>query len=151
LWLMLIPLLIMYAFFGLRQLLNVISRPQNVHPVMFALTGFLLVLAQVEFHAVTRSTMGHSIDQAQQHMSVAYWLKATVPQDATIAADQPGRLGFYLGKAVSYPGRDASALADYVVTTASPIEGYEIAYVPATLQSDELERTKGDLAVWGRK
>jgi hypothetical protein len=151
LWLMLIPLLITYSFFGSRQLLNVIGRPQNVHPVMFVLTGLMLALAQVEFHTVTKNTIENSIDRAQQHVSVAYWLKATVPQHATIAADQPGRLGFYLGKAVSYPGRGTHALADYIVTTVSPIEGYEIAYVPVTLQPNEPGQTRGGLAVWSRK
>jgi hypothetical protein len=151
LWLMAIPLFIMYAFFGLKRLLDAISRTHFVQPVMFALAGLLIALAQFEFHTVTRTAMENSIDQAQQEMSIAYWLKSTMPQDATIVADQPGRLGFYLGKAVSYPGRGATALADYVVTTASPIEGYEIAYVPVTLQPDKPGQIKGDLAVWSRK
>ena len=152
LWLMAIPLVIMYAFFGLKQVLEAINRLRILQPLMFALTGLLIALAQFEFHTVTKTAIESSIHQAQQEMSIAYWLRAAVSSDATISADQPGRLGFYLGRAVGYANRDTLPPPDYVVARAPTVQGYGVAYVPMSLQSDGSARESSPhLAVWSRK
>ena len=135
LWIVVVPLVIVFAFQGLQRIALSWNRPDVVYSAIVFLAGVLLALSQMTFTQTTRGAMAEGMEQSLQLIPVAYWIKAQVPPDATIQGVRPGILSYYAGREVGQYAMFESGqihAPEYIVTDALRVEGYESVYKPGS-------------------
>lgn len=145
---MAVPLLIVYAFHGFREVLQLSTRPVQAYTWIFIVTGLLIVENQFAFNLRARPAMQLSTVRAGELMTIARWLRANTPAGAVVSAEHPGVLGFYSGRNVTSPGDIPDP--DYVVSPGIPVGGFTMVYRPAHLPGAD-QGVEDHFAVWKRR
>ena len=135
-FLMGIPLLAVYAFMGLRELIIARHREHLVYTVAFIFAGLLLVQNQVTSSSVGASIMHNAIEEERDLVSIAYWLKANTRAEATVMAEKPGIVGYYSDRAVSPLTMESEMRAEYIVSRVKSVDGYAVVYDPVDVGLD---------------
>jgi hypothetical protein len=87
-------------------------------------------------------------EDARQLITIAYWLRAQDTAGMTVEAEQPAIISFYSGKPVA-AGSSLAPHADFIVTSARSVDGYEAAFAP---QENGMDLSTGaSFAVWRKK
>lgn len=142
LWVLSIPLAVMFGFHGVKQLLMSNNMPGRVYPGALLLSALLLALSQASFVGSAREIMAQEIEESVQMIPIAYWIKAHVPVDATIhTVRRAGILSYYAGRDIVWDRREG----DYSVDSVQTKEGYEVMYIP------EIAGTVSTYGVWRRQ
>jgi len=145
-----IPLLIVYGFLGLREILVWARWERMVYAVSIVLAGMLILQSQVTFSAARSTTIQNSIDENRELLSIAIWLKANTKGEAVVVAGKLGIIGYYSDLSVTTPdGKKENA--QYAVSTALELEGYERVFTPTGEGPAGVLTGKSHYSVWERK
>jgi len=144
------PLVTVYAFLGLKEILQHVQRPNLLNILPFILTGLLLIQSQITFGSVQRPYMVSAIDDSNELAVIGYWLKVHAGADALIASERRGTVAFYAAKPVMVYVHGTSPHSDFVVSSKREIQGYTMVYAPDD-NAGMLSGTSGEhFAVWKR-
>jgi hypothetical protein len=145
-----IPVLVTYGFFGLKVLLTAVRNERLLYTAALVLSVVFLSVCQLQFTSMTRPLMMDSIQESEVLKAAAFWLRGVTDDQATVAAEKPGIVGFYSARSTRALGVDSVANADFVVTTARNVQGYDVVYVPSHVDSSVFEGSHSGVAVWRR-
>lgn len=145
-----IPLLLVYAFMGLREFIIARRLEHLVYTAAFVFTGLLLVQSQLASSKV-KATMKTSIEDAQELISIAYWLKANTSPEATVAADKPGIIEYYADRAIDASAKETGRRAEYVIAKVKSVESWEVVYRPSDLGFEFSTTGDTHFALWKKR
>lgn len=145
-----IPLVIVYGFLGLREILVVAGWGRLVYTVALVLTGVLIIQSQVTFGSVRSTTIQSSVDENGKLVSIAIWLKANTSAETLVVTDRPGIVGYYSDLPVTVlNGKKENA--PYVVSKATELDGYDLAFTPTGEGVGEVLAVGSHYSAWKRK
>lgn len=148
---MAIPVLLAYAFLGLKSLLIVARRGHLFYTAALALSVVVLLVSQTQFSSVTRPLMRNWVDESRVLEVAASWLRGTADVEATVAAEKPGIVAFYSARKTLSVGMNGMTKTDFVVTAAPRVDGYDVAYAPVRGDSGAEKGLQSSIAVWKRR
>jgi len=146
-----IPVLVTYAFFGLKILLIAVRSEHLLYTAALVLSVVFILECQMQFTSMTRPLMRDSIQASQVLKTAASWLRGVADNEATVAAEKPGIVGFYSARSTRPLEKDAVANTDFIVTAARKVQGYDVVYLPGQGDSSMIEGPHSHVAVWRRK
>ncbi len=129
-WRVAVPLIVMFAFVGLAQILKRFGSEKLLYSLSFVLTGLLLVQLQFDYYRVNKPAMLVANGQANELQVVAVWLRMNVPPDQLVCADRPGILGYFAERSVTRLKEQEVSCGDAVVTSRRDVPGYDVAFNP---------------------
>ena len=145
-----IPLLIVYGFLGLRELLIRVRSERMVYAVAIVLTGLLILQNQVTLSSARSATIQTAIDENKELLSLAIWLKANTSGETLVVTDKPGIIGYYSDLPVAVLG-EKKEKGHYIVSKATKLDGYDLAFTPTGEGAGEVLTGKSYYSVWKRK
>ena len=148
-WLLALPPLVLYAFWGLGEIVQTRGWLRYVHLFGFAFAAVLLMLSQVEYLGATNPCMREATEASSQLTSIALWLKTHSVDTTKIASDSPGILGYYAQRSVDPLHTAPSREADFIVIRVTPHQGYEKVFQPVEVELGN--HTRNYYAVWRRR
>ena len=146
-----IPVLITYAFLGLEVLLVAVRRKHLLYTAALVLSVPLLLAYQMQFYSVVRPSMRTSIQEFMVLEAAASWLRVAADNEATVAAEKPGIIGYYSAKKIRPFEPYTADKTDFIVTSAHEVEGYDRVFMPGREYSPSDEGAFSPVAVWKRK
>ncbi|MEK9136721.1 MAG: hypothetical protein AAB393_06320 [Bacteroidota bacterium] len=148
-WYAALPLVVVYAFTGLEQVLKRVGRHTLFYSASFVLTGLLIVHQQIDFRSHTKPVMASAIAQLGELQIIADWIHANSQEGQTVCAEKNGVVEYYAGKPIARLDHGAEGCGDFVVTSRDNVDGYTKAFVPAVPSGTD-EILARHFAVWRR-
>jgi hypothetical protein len=149
-WYAAIPFIVVYAFFGLAEMLKRMAKERLLYSAVFVLTGLLLILFQMDYYRGNKPSMAAAISQTTELRIAAEWIKMRTSSGQRVCAERPGVLEYYSERPVA-PLNPADSLgADFVITSQRDVTGYEVAFQPEVMPDPASVHLQHS-AVWRRK
>ena len=145
-WVAVLPLIIVYAYFGLAELLRWIGKSRLVYSLSFVLTGLLVVHLQLEYQRTNRPSMIEAVAQNTELRILSEWVRENSSDTSQVCAEHPGIVGYYAERQVVRSRDHGEPACDLIVTSRANVSGYEVAFKPPPLPDDARY-----FAVWRRK
>jgi hypothetical protein len=149
-WYAVVPLIVVYAFSTLAEMLKRIAGEHLLYSVSFVLTGLLLVHFQFDYYRGNKPSMAAAIGQASELRVAAEWIKMNASSGQRVCAERPGVLEYYSERPVDPLSHHHPSLEDFVVTSQPDIAGYDIAFQPEVVPGTPAVPGQHS-AVWRRK
>ena len=147
-WYAAIPLVLVYAFLGLAEVLKRLRGQNLVYSLSFVLTGLLLIGAQRIYYKENEPSMAAAIGRAEELRTAGEWISRNVPRAQNVCAEHPSVVGYYAERAVASAESGTGSSCDLVVSSRSDTAGYERAFTPDTpVDAASAQR----YVVWRRK
>jgi hypothetical protein len=149
-WYAMVPLIIVYAFFGLVEFLKRTARERLLYSAVVVLTGFLLVHSQIDFYRGNKPSMAAAISQASELRIAAEWVKMNASSNQSVCAKQPGIIEYYSERPVGLMSSPGLSGGDLLVTSQRDVAEYEIVFQPEMTPDPSSDGVRHN-AVWRRK
>lgn len=134
-WYAVLPLVVVYSFFGLAEVLKRMGEQRFLHSLSLVFTAFILLLVQFDYHNVNKPSIARAVEEASQLRSVAAWISTNVPSGQSVAAECVGTIEYYAERPVALLQQAEEPLEDFVVSSGRTLAGYEIAFsLPASAE-----------------
>jgi hypothetical protein len=125
------PLLVVYAFLGVRILLRALGRERLLYTTLALLCGLMLLQQQVDLNGTIRPFMEQIRGTTAQLRSAAIWLRTHTSAGETVATELPWVLRYDTDVRVMSIDSSDAAGAEYLVTSATAsMKGYIVVYEP---------------------
>jgi hypothetical protein len=145
-----VPLIVVYAFFGLTEILKRMAGEHLLYNAVFVLTGLLLVHFQSDFYRGNKPSMAAAISQASELRIAAEWIKMNASSGQRVCAEQPGIFEYYSERPVDLLSPPGFSGGDFMVTSQRDVAGYEVAFQPEVAPDPTGVRLQHSV-VWRRK
>lgn len=143
------PLVVVYGFFGLRQLLRGLYAGEIPSFPLFVATALLMLADQTGYHLHVKPGISRSVSILNELGAVAGWMRAETHPGATVRSERPWTLSYLLRREVEPLGWGSSGAVELVVTSEKEVSGFTEVYRPA-LQLLRDGKGGGRYAVWKR-
>lgn len=145
-WLLALPLLVVYGFFGLQKIsLNISDRARTYVFALTLTTGLLLHHQFLTFPQIRRA-LYEGIEETEKLKAIAMWLRTNVRDDERVQMPigHEGVLRFYSERLAG------DANSPYVVSATENVLNAELAFDP-TREAVDLRGASIHYAIWRRK
>jgi hypothetical protein len=149
-WVAVIPVITMYAFSGLAELLTRFGRQHLLHSASFVLTGLLLVHLQFDYYRVNKPAMTEAVGQTDEIHIVAEWLKINSAISQTVCAERSFTLEYYAERPIALMKQHDELCGDLIVTSRRDFTGYEVLFKPEPAHNS-VEIPFAHYAVWRKR
>lgn len=145
-WIAALPLVLVYAYVGLSELLKWVDKSRLLYSLSFVLTGLLVVHLQSEYQRTNRRAMVTTVAQNAELRILSEWVRENSAGTSSVCAEHPGIVGYYAGRQVSPLADHGEPSCDFLVTSRKNLQGYRTAFKPPAIPEDIQS-----FAVWRRE
>ena len=145
------PLLVIYAFFGLREISRILLAGKLLHSAGLVFAAGLLFVNQLSFTELSRPVMDANAAEIEQITLIGSWIATSVPSGSTLSADKPDVVGYFASRPVGTLAAGIFPETDYVVSTRPEIDGFIVVFKPMGELTPGPGAPTGNHAVWKKQ
>jgi hypothetical protein len=142
------PIVVVYGFLGLRQLVRILYAGEAPHVPLFIATALLMLANQTGYQLDVKPAMARSVSTANALAAVAGWMRTETAPEISVRSEKPWTLSYLSQRQVGPYAAGLSGTAELVVTARKEVDGFTEVYRPPL----EMLRDGGGggYAVWKR-
>ena len=143
-----LPLLVIYAFYGLQQIGERFVREELRYTLLIAVAGVFLLVNQLTYTLEAKPRMAVRVEREQHLTAIASWLHQYLPEGASVSARETGLLGYLSGREILPEHRVLPNQSDFVVAVEQPSDEYVITFAPEEQPALQPGNVDARIVVW---
>jgi hypothetical protein len=144
------PIVVVYAFLGLRQLVRTVYGGEAPHAPLFVATALFMLTNQTGYHLYAKPNIERSVATANTLAAIAGWIRTETSPETTVESERPWTLSYLSERRVEPHLGNPTGAVDLVVTSRNEVDGFTEVYRPALEMLREGKGGGGRFAAWKR-